>query len=179
MRYAPDRLQLTRAGRFAERRDTFWRLGEEDVGDLGFDPGVIGRDPSRGADPAGEHCRQVLDPQRLGQVVVHARRQAPLAITPQCAGRQGNNGRPRRICQRFAATKLGCCLVAIELRHLAIHEHARVGSAIERIEGSGAAVNRVCLVAQLAQQTQRNALVHSRVFDHQYASRGNGPDQRV
>ena len=81
----------------------------------------------RVAEPAGQRRVEVLRAQRLGQVVVHARGEAALAVALHRVGRHRDDrqrGGPRLL----AAADLARGRVAVELGHLAVHEHERVAS---------------------------------------------------
>lgn len=68
--------------------------------------------------------RQLFEGKWLGEVIVHSRRQAPLAVAVHGIGRQCNDGNrygPMRAL--FLQTDGFCSRKAIHLRHLAIHEN--------------------------------------------------------
>ncbi|MCY1349030.1 hypothetical protein D9M69_352000 [compost metagenome] len=112
---------------------------------------------------------------RLGQVVVHARRQAGVALLGARVG--GHRHDRQRGEARLLAQPTGGAQ-AIEHRHLHIHQHQRVatvGGAVQHGQGLGAIGGDLHLQAEAAQQAAGHFLAQLAVLHQQHALAGKAP----
>ncbi len=108
----------------------------------------------------------------LGEVVVHARAEALLARAGAGVGGHGDDRRARHARRDLAAADLGGGRVAVELRHLAVHEHGDVAAAHDRVDGLEPVGGHVDLVAALLGHDHADALVDGVVLDEEQARAG-------
>ncbi len=79
---------------------------------------------------------------RLGQIIIHACREAPLAVSFQCICGEGHDGRvPGLRGLRFLFTNQGGGGQAVHFRHVAIHQHQVEWPIRERLDRLPAVFN--------------------------------------
>ena len=98
------------------------------------------RPPHHTGQPPLDERRELLDRVRLRQVVVHAGREAALALALHRV--RGDRGDRRVPARAFAPPDLGGRGKAVHLRHLRVHEDQRVVAALQRLERLPAVVPR-------------------------------------
>jgi hypothetical protein len=126
----------------------------------------------RGAASAGltppERPHQLLDADRLGHVVVHARRHAQLAVAFHGVGGHGDDPGP---VPRPAPVDLARGLEAVQLRHLHVHENHVVRLPLDgrdRLQPIGGDVGAI---AHLGEEPGSDLLVHHVVLGEEDAQR--------
>ena len=120
-------------------------------------------------DPAIEGGAQLVERQRLGQVVVHPGRDAALVVFATRVRRQRQDRRARPAIGRLAhADDLGG-LDAVHVRHVAIHQDHVVARRLPARDGLLAVVRRIDLAAQLPERLARDLAVHRIVLGDQDA----------
>ena len=124
-----------------------------------------------GRQPAPQRCLERLEPQRLGQVVVHAGGQTPIAVTPHRAGGQGDD----RQCAvtGVALAYRGGGLEPVHLWHLAVHQDDGIWRIVhvhvEDVQCLAAVGGDIHLHPQVAQHGRGHLAVHRHVLDEQHA----------
>src|SRR5882724_5490649 len=119
--------------------------------------------PSARPYPPLERGPQFIGLHRLGDVVVHPGGEAALAIALHGIRRHGDDGHVRAY-RRFALADRGRRLVAIHLRHLAVHEHGMVADAGRGLDGFEPVRHHVHPAPELLEHARRKSLIHHIVF---------------
>src|SRR5207249_6678382 len=123
--------------------------------------------PRQRTQPLGEQDVKRGHLDRLRDVVVHAGREAALAIARQGGGGRGDDRRvPRRALARADG---GGGLQAVELRHLDVHQDEVVGRGGERGERLATVRRHVGREARRLEQMERGQPVVGVVLDEQDA----------
>jgi hypothetical protein len=115
-------------------------------------------------EPAGQDRLDLGQQHRLGEVVVHARGQAPLPVRKHRRGHRDDRcaaGRP------LTAADLGRGLVAVEDRQLAVHQHRPVDPSWHQFDGLPAIADHLGAVPELGEDGEGQDLVDLVVLDHQ------------
>ena len=138
----------------------------------------VGRRPGT---PGGDHSvdrrPQVGGPDRLGQEVVHAGRQAPLAVFLPRARRQGDDGQmaprgPLPLPDRLDD------LEAVQLRHVDVQEQQVEGALFRQGQRLPAVARQPHAVAPPGEQLLQELRVELVVLGHQDVQRRRGRDRR-
>ena len=133
---------------------------------VGFGERVRG---ALGGDPFPQRLEEEFHLDRLGDVVVHARRQTLLAATRQHL--RGHRHNRNVLVRAFPAADFPRGCVAIHLRHLAIHEDQVVGQKAEHLHRLPAVRRQVRTHAELFEHARGHLLVHDIVLGHQHPYR--------
>jgi len=128
---------------------------------------------SSGPVPTFQSGGQRLLRERLGEVVVHAGREALLAILLHGAGGEGQDGDVTVRPHLGRADRTGR-LEAVHLGHLTVHEDEIVGCALEGLDGFPAVAHEIDPVPGLLEHPDGHALAHRVVLGHQDAQRARG-----
>ena len=120
-----------------------------------------------GREPGDKRAIQILQSDRLGDHVVHAGLQAPLAIFPGGIGRQRDNR--QAWAGPFAKPDLGGSFVAIHFRHLAVHENQVIRRHLQHLQCLAPVAGGIGPQAQLGEQQQRHSLVDRVVLHDQHS----------
>src|SRR5262249_20218013 len=111
-------------------------------------------------DPAVEGGAQLVERQRLGQVVVHAGGDAALVVLAARVGGEGKDRRARLAVRRLArADDLGG-IDAVHVRHVAVHEDHVVAGRLPGRDRLLAVVRGIDLATELAQRLARDLAIH-------------------
>ena len=130
----------------------------------------------RGREPPLEHRIEILSAQRLREVVVHPGAQASLAVARKRVGRHRDD-RHVTIRRLVLANPRGR-LVAVEVRHLAIHEDREVTLRIEPLDSLEPVVDDVDSEAAPAQHGLDHELVDRVVLGDEDDARARRPPRR-
>ena len=114
-----------------------------------------------------ERRHELLGADRLRDVVVHAGREARLAILGERVRRHRDD--VRAALGRPALADPARRVEAVELRHLDVHQDDVVRPALERLDRLEPVVRDVGAVAELLEEAQRDLLVHRVVLREQDA----------
>jgi hypothetical protein len=126
----------------------------------------VGRPKSRWANPAAERGLEGSQVQRLADVVVHPSLQAALSVTGARVRRHGDH-RGVALGALTPTQLLGGC-EAVQLGHLAIHQHRGVALALQGRQRLPAGVGALGAVAELGQHALSDSLVDLGVVHHQH-----------
>ena len=140
--------------------------------------GSLRSSPAAGGDQPFLHdVSQLPRLDRLGKVVVHSRLQTFFPVSGYGISGEGNDRNMRVARSRPALPDAARRLIAIHLRHLAVHQdHVIVGLA-ERFEGLHAIGHQIDSVAEFIQHRHGHFLVGQVVLSHQDSRAVDSPGQ--
>ena len=130
------------------------------------DPAAAGP-ATDGHGQALQDLEELLGPERLGDVAVHARRQAAFPVALQGVGGHGDD-RGMGAGARLAGPDRGGRLEPVHLRHLHVHQHGIERRAVvQGVERLAAVADDHDLMAPFLQQADRQPLVDRVVLGQQ------------
>src|SRR6187399_882730 len=94
--------------------------------------------PVGGAEQLVDQLEQQLPAERLGEVGVHARLEAALAVADHGVRGDGDDRRMRPTLRVLEGADRGDRLEAVHLRHLDVHQHEIEAAALEGVDGLAA-----------------------------------------
>jgi hypothetical protein len=112
---------------------------------------------------------QLLEANRLRQVVVHACSKARVAVALHRVRSHGDD--PRQPCALPLAVDASCCLEAVHLRHLDVHEHDVVRLQAHGLHRLDAVPRKVGAVSQLLEEQKGESLVQRVVLSDENPQR--------
>lgn len=130
--------------------------------DLAIETAIPAPPAQRPGPSIGQYTTKRFKRNRFGDVVVHLRLQAALAIALQRRGCHGDDRCPAIATLKFA--DFHRCLKAVDLGHLAIHQHGSVGKLAARVHRLPAVAHHLDFVPQAPNQSPRDLLVHGVVL---------------
>lgn len=123
--------------------------------------------------PAFQHLGEDGQAERLGEIVVHACRAAPLGIAFGCASGHGDDGDAPGVALRFTSANVFGCLVSIETGHLAIHKNGVKLGVIERFQRLFSPADCRSEITKTVRGAHSDDLIYGVIVDDQYAVPGN------
>jgi len=110
----------------------------------------------------------LLEADRLGDVVIHARAETPFPVVVKGARGDCNNWRVAAVLE-FA--NCPCSFKAVHLRHLTIHQNEAVALFLVPRHGLHAVLGDLYVIAEFHERLQHNLLIDVIVLHHQNMDR--------
>ncbi len=133
---------------------------------------MLARRQQRHRDPAADDGGQLLLGEGLGQVIVHARRQAGFAVALQRVGGNRDHGQAALAAHlALVAPDLAGGRKAVHHRHLAIHQHRIPAAFVHGAQRFLAVFRAACFEAQAFQHRAGDFDVDRVVLGQQHAPR--------
>ncbi|OIQ87433.1 hypothetical protein GALL_306840 [mine drainage metagenome] len=118
--------------------------------------------------PFDQHLLQLIDPHRLGEVIIHTGRQASIIVALHCVGGHGDDRGTRSPFMLFLLADSGGGLETVHFWHLAIHQHQGKLLLLQHFKSFAAIGRQPHQIAQALQLAQRHILVDRIVLHQQH-----------